>query len=80
MDGWELNGQFFPGNEDHPKPAEKRFEEFCGESRPWTTESTSQNVGLLEFRIPEKGEGFTVSITFKSNPKRKYETKGPYSS
>lgn len=71
MDGWELNGQFFPGTEDHPKPAERRYAEYCGENRPWTTESTSQNVGLLEFRIPEKGEGFIVAITFRANPKRK---------
>ncbi|CAL1287070.1 unnamed protein product [Larinioides sclopetarius] len=69
VDGWELNGQFFPGTEDHPKPAEKRFAEYCGENRPWKTQVTSQNVGLLEFRIPVKGEGFTVSVEFQPNPK-----------
>ncbi|XP_054713089.1 corticotropin-releasing factor-binding protein-like [Uloborus diversus] len=69
VDGWELNGQFFPGNEDHPKPPEKRFAEYCGENRPWSTISTSQNVGLLEFRLPAKGDGFTVSVTFSQNPK-----------
>ncbi|GFX45600.1 corticotropin-releasing factor-binding protein [Trichonephila clavipes] len=69
VDGWELNGQFFPGTEDHPKPAENRFAEFCGENRPWKTQITSQNVGLLEFRIPVKGEGFTVAVEFLPNPK-----------
>ncbi|GIY71519.1 corticotropin-releasing factor-binding protein, partial [Caerostris extrusa] len=70
VDGWELNGQFFPGTEDHPKPAEKRFAEYCGENRPLKTQITSQNVGLLNSN-PHQREGFTVSIEFRPNPKRK---------
>ncbi|XP_035226478.1 corticotropin-releasing factor-binding protein-like, partial [Stegodyphus dumicola] len=69
IDGWELNGQFFPSPEDHPIPAEKRFIEFCGKSKPRKLFKTSQNVGLLEFRVPTKGQGYTVSVKFHSNPK-----------
>nr|XP_042908800.1 corticotropin-releasing factor-binding protein [Parasteatoda tepidariorum] len=70
VDGWELNGQFFPGIEDHPKASENRFTEYCGvENRPWKTLETSQNIGLLEFRIPVKEEGFIVAVEFRPNPK-----------
>lgn len=69
IDGWELNGQFFPSPEDHPLPPEKRFIEFCGKNKPRKVFRTSQNVGLLEFRIPTKGQGFTVAVKFHHNPK-----------
>ncbi|GFT43683.1 corticotropin-releasing factor-binding protein [Nephila pilipes] len=69
IDGWELNGQFFPSPHDHPLPAEKRYTEFCGKSKPRKSFRTSQNVGLLEFRIPTKGQGFSVVVRFHPNPK-----------
>ena len=71
VDGWELNGQFFPGTEDHLLPRNKRYQEYCGIVKPWKSFRTSQNVGLLEFRIPTRGEGFTVRVRFIPNPKRK---------
>ncbi|XP_015917862.2 corticotropin-releasing factor-binding protein [Parasteatoda tepidariorum] len=69
IDGWELNGQFFPSPEDHPVRAENRFIEFCGKMKPRRNFKTSQNVGLIEFRIPAKGQGFSVHVKFHSNPK-----------
>uniref|UniRef100_A0A182P291 Corticotropin-releasing factor-binding protein n=1 Tax=Anopheles epiroticus TaxID=199890 RepID=A0A182P291_9DIPT len=40
VDGWELNGQYFPGERDHEKPLELRVQEFCadqpaGAGGPW---------------------------------------------
>jgi hypothetical protein len=72
VDGWELNGQFFPGTKDHPIPRDKRYHEFCGLVKPWKSFRMSQNAGLLEFRVPTRGEGFTVRVRFIQNPKRKY--------
>ncbi|KAG8186172.1 hypothetical protein JTE90_011996 [Oedothorax gibbosus] len=69
IDGWELNGQFFPSPRDHPLPEEKRYTEFCGKTKPRKVFRSSQNVGLLEFRVPAKGQGFTVLVRFHSNPK-----------
>ncbi|KAF8783335.1 Corticotropin-releasing factor-binding like protein [Argiope bruennichi] len=69
IDGWELNGQFFPSPHDHPLPAERRYTEFCGKAKPRKNFRTSQNVGLIEFRVPTKGQGFSVFVRFHSNPK-----------
>lgn len=71
VDGWELNGQFFPGTKDHPIPRHERYQEFCGSKKPFETFIMSQNVGLLEFRVPNRGEGFTVRVRFRENPQRK---------
>lgn len=71
MDGWELNGQFFPGPEDHPLPRQVRYHEFCGAVKPRKTFPMSQNAGLIEFRIPNAGQGFMVRVRFVPNPKRK---------
>lgn len=69
IDGWELNGQFFPSPEDHPLSTEKRYREFCSKTKPRKSFISSQNVGLIEFRIPTKGQGFRVSVKFINNPK-----------
>ncbi|XP_054716565.1 corticotropin-releasing factor-binding protein-like [Uloborus diversus] len=69
IDGWELNGQFFPSPIDHPKPEEERYREFCGRNKPRKSFHASQNVGLVEFRIPTKGQGFTVHVRFRDNLK-----------
>lgn len=69
VDGWELNGQFFPGlDSNHER--KKRYQEYCGSVQPVGTMKTSQNVGLVEFRIPQKGEGFRVRVSFVDNPRR----------
>ncbi|KAH9518107.1 hypothetical protein DERF_008704 [Dermatophagoides farinae] len=69
VDGWELMGQFFPSVEDHPIPRDARYHEFCGHIKPKKIFRMSQNVGLIEYRIPTIGQGFTVRIRFIDNPK-----------
>ncbi|RWS09067.1 corticotropin-releasing factor-binding protein-like protein, partial [Dinothrombium tinctorium] len=69
IDGWELNGQFFPGTDDHSVPRKDRYHEYCGVTKPWKPFHMSQNVGLIEFRIPGKGEGFRVKVSFIDNHK-----------
>lgn len=71
VDGWELMGQFFPSVEDHPLPRDSRYQEFCGDNNPKRAFLMSQNVGLIEYRIPIAGEGYTVRVRFLENPKRK---------
>ncbi|XP_022247997.1 corticotropin-releasing factor-binding protein-like [Limulus polyphemus] len=66
IDGWELNGQFFPG-EDHPKPLSDRFVEICGHSTSWKPFRTELNVALIQFLVPTLGEGFSVSVRFLQN-------------
>ena len=71
LDGWEMKGQFFPSPEDHPIPRDARFHEFCGQVRPKKVFRMSQNVGLIEYRIPTSKQGFTVRVRYIDNPKRK---------
>lgn len=71
VDGWELSGQFFPGIEDHAIPRNARYHEFCGNTKPRRIFRMSQNVGLVEYRIPNPGQGFVVRVRFVKNPRRK---------
>lgn len=72
IDGWELSGQFFPGIEDHLKPRDARYHEYCGHVKPRRTYRMSQNVGSILYRIPSPGQGFAVRVKFIENPKRKF--------
>lgn len=73
VDGWELNGQFFPGTKDHPISRSQRYHEFCDKKpTPQHIFKMSQNVGLIEFRVPRAGEGFRVRVRFTANPQRKF--------
>ncbi|XP_075549502.1 corticotropin-releasing factor-binding protein [Dermacentor variabilis] len=69
FDGWENNGEYFPSQEDHPKPMDQRFAEFCGPIKPWKPFVTSQNVGIVLFRVPTRGNYFSVLVSFRKNPK-----------
>ncbi|RZF47930.1 hypothetical protein LSTR_LSTR008734 [Laodelphax striatellus] len=69
FDGWELNGQFFPSNEDHPKPLSQRFSEFCGIRKNKQIFVSSQNAALVQYRVPQRGRGFSFIVRFKKNPK-----------
>lgn len=69
LDGWEMNNEYFPSQEDHPKPAQQRFVEFCGPIKPWKPFITSQNVGVVMFRVPTRGNYFSVLVSFRRNPK-----------
>lgn len=68
VDGWELNGQFFPSVEDHPKPLAERFSEFCGSRKPKTIFVSSQNAALIQYRVPKRGRGFSFSVRYMKNP------------
>ncbi|XP_035777099.1 corticotropin-releasing factor-binding protein-like [Anopheles albimanus] len=79
VDGWELNGQYFPGEQDHEQRLERRIQEFCTEqtlpqwpakaaaSKAWVFRS-SQNCALVQYRIPERGS-FVISARFLHNSK-----------
>uniref|UniRef100_A0A182IWV2 Corticotropin-releasing factor binding protein N-terminal domain-containing protein n=1 Tax=Anopheles atroparvus TaxID=41427 RepID=A0A182IWV2_ANOAO len=82
VDGWELNGQYFPGERDHEKPLALRVQEFCAERAnggPWRTVKpapapnawvfrSSQNAALVQYRIPVRGS-FVLSARFLRNAK-----------
>ncbi|CAH1790100.1 unnamed protein product [Owenia fusiformis] len=68
VDGWELQGQYFPSEQDHQVPIDSRFNSFCGEDAPKKFYISSQNVALLQFRIPVIGQGFQVKVNFPQNP------------
>ncbi|XP_057340093.1 corticotropin-releasing factor-binding protein [Microplitis mediator] len=67
VDGWELNGEFFPPPNDHELPFENRITEFCGKHVSHTFIS-SQNSALIQYRIPFKGKGFTLFVRYRKNP------------
>ncbi|XP_053678892.1 corticotropin-releasing factor-binding protein [Anopheles nili] len=79
VDGWELNGQYFPGERDHEKPLDLRVQEFCNEHSggPWPVKAaasntwvfrSSQNAALMQYRIPVRGS-FVLSARFLYNAK-----------
>jgi hypothetical protein len=72
VDGWELNGQLFPGSVDHSLDRPQRFRSICGDqvTPEVRTFHFSQNVALLQFRIRNRGEGFRVRVRFVHNPSR----------
>lgn len=75
VDGWELNGEYFPSVHEHRLPLEERVSEFCVEDRRYPyrnskrTFRSSQNAALLQYRIPKHGS-FMISVKFHSNPDR----------
>ena len=71
VDGWETQGQFFPSDDDHPLPFEMRYRTYCGNNAP-TVFVSSQNVALVQYRIPVKGQGFRVNIKLLNNEEREY--------
>lgn len=67
FDGWELQGDIFPGMDDHTLSMHDRYTTFC-DNKPKKLFVSSQNVALIQFRVPTVGEGFKVLVNFKSNP------------
>ncbi|XP_030370918.1 corticotropin-releasing factor-binding protein [Scaptodrosophila lebanonensis] len=69
VDGWELNGEYFPGIKDHHRPLEDRVFEFCNNYKHWPRISnkkffrSSQNAALLQYRIPARGS-FVANVRF----------------
>lgn len=74
VDGWELNGQFFPSADDHPKPLSQRYREFCGQRRVKQVLQSSQNAAVVQYRLPHRGNGFSFTARFPRNAWREYET------
>lgn len=80
VDGWELNGMYFPTEQDHPKGMEQRVEEFCNDPKLWPYSPvrkafrSSQNAALVQYRIPISGS-FVVSVRYLRNPDRKTNLK-----
>ncbi|XP_049770633.1 corticotropin-releasing factor-binding protein [Schistocerca cancellata] len=68
VDGWELNRQFFPSLEDHPKPLELRYREFCGTRKVKEVFRSSQNAALIQYRVPQRDKGFSFTVRFIKNP------------
>ncbi|EDV91426.1 corticotropin-releasing factor-binding protein [Drosophila grimshawi] len=69
VDGWELNGEYFPGLKDHHRVLEDRVYEFCNNNKQWPRYSnkkffrSSQNAALLQYRIPTRGS-FVANVRF----------------
>lgn len=68
VDGWELNGQFFPNADDHPLPIEEQYRTYCGVKTPTKRYISSQNVALIQNRILKPGQGFSIRVKFIKNP------------
>lgn len=68
FDGWELEGQLFPSVYDHELDLAQRYKMYCGAQQPAKMFVSSQNVALIQFKIPNPGEGFKVIVNFKKNP------------
>lgn len=71
FDGWELQGELFPGAYDHERDLAQRYTMYCGSQQPQKLFVSSQNVALIQFKIPQPGEGFKLIVNFKKNPQRK---------
>ncbi|XP_034489398.1 corticotropin-releasing factor-binding protein-like, partial [Drosophila innubila] len=69
VDGWELNGEYFPAVKDHHRVLEERVYEFCNNNKQWPRFSnkkffrSSQNAALLQYRIPGRGS-FVANVRF----------------
>ncbi|XP_030556424.1 corticotropin-releasing factor-binding protein isoform X1 [Drosophila novamexicana] len=69
VDGWELNGEYFPAVKDHHRVLEDRVYEFCNNNKQWPRFSnkkffrSSQNAALLQYRIPTRGS-FVANVRF----------------
>ncbi|CAG5129935.1 unnamed protein product, partial [Candidula unifasciata] len=69
LDGWELDFEIFPSDEDHPHPMSLRYLSFCGKSTPEAQYTSKQNVAQIQFIVPKEGQGFQVKINFNANYK-----------
>lgn len=68
VDGWEIAGEVFPSVSDHPLSIDERFRGFCGADDPRDAMVMSQNVALIQFRIPKRLQNFRVRISYHYNP------------
>ncbi|KAL7017334.1 hypothetical protein ACKWTF_010321 [Chironomus riparius] len=77
VDGWELNGEYFPNINDHELPLEQRVYEFCDKTtaNPFTRKAlrkrkfiSNQNGAVFQYKIPYQGS-FAISVRYVHNPK-----------
>ena len=68
FDGWELNGNVFPGGEDHHLSLEDRSHPICSGHGSQHKFVSSQNAALVSFKIPTAGQGFKLRVTYRPNP------------
>lgn len=68
VDGWEMNGEFFPSPEDHHRSLEERYHQYCGLNKPSKVYMASQNVALIQHLITVAGQGFKVKVKFANTP------------
>ena len=71
FDGWELNGNVFPGLEDHHLSLEQRSRALCNGNVGVTKFVSSQNAALVSFNIPTTGQGFKIRVKYHPNPESK---------
>ena len=71
IDGWELSGEVFPSISDHELPMDSRFKEVCGTKEHHHVLTAHQNAALIMYRLPQNGDFFAVTVTFKKNNERK---------
>ena len=76
VDGWEAKGEFFPGEWDAVKPMDERYRTYCGRDVPLRFRS-SQNVALIQHRIPVRAQGFSFTVRFVHNKRRKHRLTPP---
>ena len=73
-----MNGRVFPSAYDHALPMSSRAQEMCGRAEeeriampmPFPAMYSSQNAALIQFRVPNRGEGFSFRVSFVPNPDR----------
>jgi len=71
FDGWEMNGHIFPGEYGHKHDLNERIAQLCKETFPRgqiLRLKSSQNVALMQYRIPLQNEGFVFRVSMERNP------------
>ncbi|XP_037080253.1 corticotropin-releasing factor-binding protein-like [Pollicipes pollicipes] len=68
VDGWEMNGQLFPGPADHPLPVRERYLEHCGTTTTLQPVRSAQNAALLQYRLPVAGSAISLRVRHLPNP------------
>jgi len=69
VDGWEMNGEYFPSPQDHHLSLDERIVSDCGSGRLKSHFISSQNAALVQYRVPKHGQGFSIRVRYLNNPK-----------
>ena len=74
FDGWELNGNVFPGEHDHSLSLDQRSRAQCSGlgATNYKKFTSHQNAALASFKIPTPGQGFKIRVTYHPNPDSKF--------